>query len=88
METFGALVDRLSIVNLKLWHCQELLFNELEQSTDDRAATEKKNTSLLGQRADLIDELDAWMAKAVDDPASVALLNPQNKMYGRFRKDG
>jgi hypothetical protein len=88
METFGALVDRLSIVNLKLWHCQEILFNETEQTAEDRAATEKKNSSLLGQRADLIDELDAWMAKAVDDPASVALLNPQNKMYGRFRKDG
>jgi hypothetical protein len=53
METFGALVDRLSIVNLKLWHCQEILFNEIEQTAEDRLATEKKNSSLLGQRADV-----------------------------------
>ncbi|NJO93456.1 MAG: DUF4254 domain-containing protein [Hydrococcus sp. RM1_1_31] len=26
-ETLGSLVDKLAIVNLKLWHCQEKLFN-------------------------------------------------------------
>ena len=90
METLGALIDKLSVANLKLWHCQEQLFaeqeNPLEASVE--ANLKAKNTSLLGQRARMINELDEWIAKAITSPEDMLIVNPQNKMYGRFRKDG
>lgn len=89
METLGALVDKLSIINLKLWHCQEALFTDQSDTLapEVRANLEAKNSSLLGQRAKQIDELNDWMKRAITDPTDMLILNPQNKMYGRFRKD-
>ncbi len=87
-ETLGSLIDKLSIVNLKLWHCQEALFN----SKDDHAVEEmqqlkSKNISLLEQRQRLIKEIDEWFAKAFKNPKKMVLSNPANKLYGRFRKE-
>lgn len=89
METLGALVDKLSIINLKLWHCQEALFTEQAESLTPEVRTnlEAKNSSLLGQRAKQIAELNDWIQRAISDPSDMLILNPQNKMYGRFRKD-
>ena len=90
METLGALIDKMSIINLKLWHCQEALFSteNADMSAEMKSSMQAKNDSLLGQRASMISELNAWIAQAVHDPSSLQILNPQNKMYGRFRKDG
>lgn len=85
-ETLGALIDRLSIVNLKLWHCQELLYGTSEP-LQDRQALEEKNRSLLQQRARLIALIDQWIEQAVEDPAEIPIVSPQNKIYGRFRTD-
>ncbi len=89
METLGALIDKLSIVNLKLWHCQEALHNDdaAQLQSDVRANLEAKNNSLLGQRSKQIAELNDWIQRAISDPSEMLILNPQNKMYGRFRKD-
>ncbi len=89
METLGALIDKLSIINLKLWHCQETLFSDSATPLpeDQKKTLETKNTSLLGQRSQQIAELNTWMQRALEDPSSMLILNPQNKMYGRFRKD-
>ncbi|MDW8075776.1 MAG: DUF4254 domain-containing protein [Bacteroidota bacterium] len=86
-ETLGALVDKLSIVNLKLWHCQELLYGTVEQSPEERKRLEEKNASLLEQRARLIETIDQWIALALTQPEEVQIVSPQNKMYGRFRTD-
>ncbi|MBL7973432.1 MAG: DUF4254 domain-containing protein [Candidatus Kapabacteria bacterium] len=89
-ETLGALIDKLSIVNLKLWHCQELLHspNATEQNQgEERTKLEAKNTSLLGQRERLIAVIDEWVKQAVTNPEGMLLANPQNKIYGRFRTD-
>jgi hypothetical protein len=87
-ETLGSLTDKLAIVDLKLWHCQEILYdNPGDHSKEEIEKLEVKNESLLGQRRRLIDEIDEWFARAVTDPESLALTNPQNKIYGRFRKE-
>ena len=87
-ETFGSLVDKLVIVNLKLWHCQEALFRSSgDQSLEEIENLREKNESLLGQRQRLIKELDEWFTKAVNAPSDVILTNPANKMYGRFRQE-
>lgn len=86
-ETLGALIDKLSIVNLKLWHCQELLYGDNEQTPDERRRLEEKNASLLEQRARLIETIDRWIEQATTDPTDMVITSPQNKMYGRFRTD-
>ncbi len=82
-ETLGSLVDKLAITDLKLWHCQEQLF---KPDGEENPPLKQKNESLLGQRERLIREIDEWFSAAVSNPESVALTNPQNKIYGQYRK--
>jgi hypothetical protein len=86
-ETIGSLIDKLAIVDLKLWHCQEALFNAEEKPPEEIQPLKTKNESLLGQRQRLIHEIDEWFVKAINEPGNMILTNPSNKMYGRFRKD-
>lgn len=89
-ETLGSLVDKLTIVDLKLWHCQELLGGEGPEGPSEgevRQRLEAKNESLLGQRERLIRELDGFLLEAVKARSAEGLLNPANKIYGQFRKD-
>jgi hypothetical protein len=87
-ETLGSLTDKLSIVDLKLWHCQEMLYKEdAKLEYEEELKLIEKNNSLLEQRSKLIHEIDEWIIKAIDSPESVQLSFPQNKIYGRFRKE-
>ncbi len=84
-ETLGALVDKLAIVNLKLWHCQELLYGE--HPPEQQSQLHEKNRSLLQQRQRLIETIDQWIEQALTDPSDMLITSPQNKLYGRFRTD-
>lgn len=87
-ETLGSLIDKLTIVNLKLWHCQEAFFiSSKKEPQEEIARLREKNESLLGQRQRLIQEIDEWFTIAVNKPEGVTLTNPSNKMYGRFRNE-
>jgi hypothetical protein len=86
-ETLGALIDKLAIVDLKLWHCQELLYGTPPPPTEQRAQLEEKNISLLQQRQRLIETIDQWIEQALSDPTDMTITSPQNKLYGRFRTD-
>lgn len=87
-ETLGALIDKLSIVNLKLWHCQELLYTpRSELNEKERSSLTEKNASLLSQRERLIAVIDGWVQRAVQEPSDMLIINPQNKIYGRYRTD-
>jgi len=56
-ETLGSLVDKLSVMNLKLWHQEEIKHRtSLEDSTIADAA--RKIGVLNKQRNDLIQEID------------------------------
>lgn len=88
-ETLGALVDKLTIVDLKLWHCQEMLAEDSPESLESEARhrLEGKNNSLLGQRERLIREIDAFFSEALKARSADGLMNPANKIYGQYRKD-
>lgn len=89
-DTLGSLVDKLTIVDLKLWHCQELLAGEGPGGmapNEARQRLEAKNESLLGQRERLIRELDALFQSAIQARTPEGLMNPANKIYGQYRKD-
>lgn len=86
-ETLGALIDKLAIVNLKLWHCQELLYGTADTPPEQRSELEEKNRSLLQQRHRLIETIDQWIEQATTDPSDMLITSPQNKLYGRFRTD-
>lgn len=67
METLGSLVDKLSIVNIRLWH--------LEDTRRDSSLSGKKRLKAAdavsvanSQRNQLIDEIDEYLGKALSDP--------------------
>jgi len=61
--SFGNLVDQLTIVNLKIWHLEELKRDKTKTDKDIADATRKTNT-LNTQRNDLIQELDEMLILA------------------------
>jgi len=78
-DTLGGLVDKLGVVNLKMWNNQELLYelrkmslNEFRDKyfTDDKAVQRlylclQKCCDLNVQRNDLIDEIDQMFKKYI-----------------------
>jgi Protein of unknown function (DUF4254) len=88
-ETLAALIDRPSIVNLKLWHCEEQIAERDTASgeTQDAARLFAKQKSLQDQRGELIAVIDRHLLEAVTDPTSIKLLNPQNKIYAQGRRN-
>jgi len=62
METFGNLIDKLTIVNLKIWK-----FEDIKRSSDkdDEIADATRKTNVLNQqRNDLIQEIDEMFISA------------------------
>jgi hypothetical protein len=87
-ETLGSLIDKLSIIDLKLWHCQEALYKSKQECPPDEIEQLKtKNESLLRQRQRFVEEINEWFAQAMTEPEKIIFTNPSNKMYGRFRKE-
>lgn len=65
METLGALVDKLTIVNLKLWHVQDRVYAAEKAGQGLDAETTKKLTVLNLERSQLITEVDQLLDRAV-----------------------
>ena len=91
-ETIGALVDRLSVVNLKMWWKQEGLYAvrkmDFSQFKEKYGTEEglreiydifKDATDLNCQRNDLIDELDRRLDGAIK--AGAAPIQNSHKSY-------
>jgi predicted metal-dependent HD superfamily phosphohydrolase len=56
METLGNLIDKLTIVNLKIWMCEDV---KRDSANDAEIANATRKTNLLNQqRNDLIQEID------------------------------
>ncbi len=81
MDTFGNLVDKLTIVNLKIWNYEDIKRN----SNDDKAISEatKKTNILNQQRNDLIQEIDEMLIEA-----SNGVINFKNYKQGETKKYG
>lgn len=64
METMGALIDKLTVVNLKLWH-QEEIAHDLKADDATVAAAKRKINVLNNQRNALMEEIDRFLYNAV-----------------------
>jgi len=93
MDTFGNLVDKLITVNLKMWHNQEDLYAirrmTPEQFEMDYGRDLKKLHRIIErcctlnvQRANLMDEIDKFLAEAIASKKGAKdLVREQCKMY-------
>jgi len=84
-ETLGTLIDKLSIINLKLWHCQEILARGCEEPQKTNLIN--KNESLLQQRYNIIQEINEWIEKSKTEKDPSRLMSPSNKIYERSSKE-
>jgi hypothetical protein len=96
MDTLGALVDKLSIVNQKMFNAQEVLYETRRMSFDEfksKYGTEeglktifdifKKSCELNYQRSQLIDEIDELVIKIATDASTG--LDLQKFMQKKFK---
>ena len=91
METLGSLTDKLCIVNLKLWHCQEELgtvrlmtdaeFQKKYKHEQIKALMDKA-FSLNLQRNALVEEIDQLLVDVITGKRKPETLSkPQHKNY-------
>lgn len=81
METFGSLIDKLTIVNIKLYHQEDIAHDP--EASDSVVANAKRRIDVLNlQRNQLIQEIDELLRDVVAGNKSVPVV-PQCKDYGR-----
>jgi hypothetical protein len=80
MDTIGSVVDKLTIVNLKIW----MLEDKKRDSNDDSVVADatKKTNVLNQQRNDLIQELDEKMNEIASGKKQKLYGQGENKIYG------
>jgi len=93
MDTFGNLIDKLITVNLKMWHNQEDLYIIRRMTPEQFTEKYGKDLTTLHkiidrcctlnvQRANLMDEIDKFLANAIEHRKSYKdLVREQCKMY-------
>lgn len=67
METLGSLMDKLSIVNIRLWHLEDIR-RDMSLSNKKRLKAADDVSIANSQRNALIDEIDEYLGKALADP--------------------
>ena len=76
-ETLGSLVDKLSIVNIKLFMVQEKVFTAERDKSGLDAETVQKLSALNRQRNLLATEIDELLHQAVVDGKAVVDYRPK-----------
>jgi hypothetical protein len=66
-ETLGSLVDKLSIVNCKLYMVQDVMHQAAKEGKGVEADTVKKVTTLNFQRNQLMFEIDVILNESIRD---------------------
>lgn len=77
-ETLGSLVDKLTIVNLKLWFVQDQVHKCAASGADLPAEKAQQLTALNLQRNGLMSEIDALLRDAID--SGVVPVDPRVKL--------
>jgi hypothetical protein len=82
METFGNLVDKLTIVNMKIWKYEDI---KRDSNINDEIVEATKKTNLLNQqRNDLIQEIDEMLIEASQGKISFKNYKQgETKSYGK-----
>jgi len=79
-ETLGSLMDKLIIVNLKIWHAEDLA--HATGAKDKQVADAKRKINVLNnQRNDLIEEIDELILDIVSG-------RKKPKVYRQFKDYG
>jgi hypothetical protein len=84
METIGNLIDKLTIVNIRIWMAEDIKRNN--NSTDSEIAKMTKITNIANQqRNDLIQEIDEKFNEMILTNTPQKLYKQgDNKMYGKY----
>jgi hypothetical protein len=87
MDTIGNLIDKLSIVNIRIWFAEDIKRNK--GATDKQLADACRVTNVANsQRNDLIQEIDELLNKMVSTGELQKLYKQgSTKMYGRDSGD-
>jgi hypothetical protein len=82
MDTLGSLIDKLTIVNLRIWFAEDIKRNS--SSTDSDIVKATKITNIANQqRNDLIQEIDENINYMIKNKKEQKLYNQGfTKMYG------
>ena len=83
MDTIGNLIDKLTVVNIRIWMCEDIKRNV--QATDSEIAKATKVTNVANQqRNDLIQEIDQEINQLVASGTPQKLYSQgSTKMYGK-----
>lgn len=94
MDTLGSLVDKLSIVTVRMWHAQDDLYRfrrmtpeewaeEFEGDPDRVRHILKRACDLNLQRNQLMDEIDKLNVEqlSMDEEERIKLFQPKHKQY-------
>jgi hypothetical protein len=82
-ETLGSLVDKLTIVNIRLWHLED---DRRDKNRPDieRLRAADMVTNVNAQRNDLIDEIDLYLQDAINNPNQKKLVWRKHKLYDKL----
>lgn len=81
METIGSLTDKLSIVNIKLYHWEDIA--QEEGAGDKQVAYAKRKINILNrQRNAFIEEIDTLLRDIIQNK-SIPVVFHQFKDYGK-----
>lgn len=83
MDTIGNLIDKLTVVNIRIWMCEDVKRNA--QATDSEIAKATKVTNVANQqRNDLIQEIDQEINQLITSRTPQKLYSQgSTKMYGK-----
>lgn len=83
METIGSLIDKLSIVNIKIWMAEDIKRNK--EASDKEIADATRITNIANQqRNDYIQEIDERLNHMVETGELQKLYKQgSTKMYGK-----
>lgn len=75
MDTIGNLIDKLTVVNIRIWMCEDIKRNA--QASDNEISKATKVTNIANQqRNDLIQEIDEKLNELI-------ISNKPQKLYGQ-----
>ena len=75
MDTIGNLIDKISVVNIRIWFAEDIKRSKL--ASDEQIAAACRITNIANsQRNDLIQEIDEQLNKLL-------IMGQQQKLYGQ-----
>lgn len=79
-EGLGSMIDKLTILNLKIWHHEEICYDPkstLEEVGKAKLAINSLNT----QRTAMVEAIDRMFVGVVSGTEEIPMLTPQHKKY-------